>query len=247
VGRKTVTRRAAGAVAIAALVAGCGQGASLSPGTGSTSPSHRPVSNRLGSDPSPTSATTTTTSSERVPGTDRRVWVEGDSVLLGTLDTLPEALRGWSVHMDTVGSRRLTEAIPVLRANRSNLGNVVAIQMGNNYITGEDGDFASQLVTAMHIMRNVERVVWVTVAKASPSQVEIDRDIITAARTYPSIRVANWAPIIAEHPDYGYDGLHLTPSGRVAMARLIAREIGPPAGESILAFRRHLRTVTFSY
>ena len=148
-------------------------------------------------------------------------------MLLGTVETLPDALEGWTVHMDTVGSRRLTQAIPVLRANRRHLGSVVAIQMGNNYITGEDGDFASQLVTAMHIMRNVQRVVWVTVAKVSASRVQIDRDIMKAATRYredPSCGLG------AGHRQAPQLRLRRPPPhdlGRLAMARLIARQVGP--------------------
>ena len=233
----------AAALTIAAVVAACGGGVGLTPNAVSPSLRQHAGSDPPGGPPTPSPRP----SDGRIQGLDSHVWVEGDSVLLGTVDTLPDALKGWTVHMDTVGSRRLTEAIPVLRDNRYSLGPVVAIQMGNNYIPGEDGDFASQLVTAMHIMRNVQRVVWVTVATASSSQREIDRDIMKAAKVYPSIRVANWAPIIAKHPGYAYDGLHLTPTGRLAMAKLIASKIGPAPGQSQQRFFHHLHKLSYHY
>ncbi len=162
------------------------------------------------------------------PITDNKVYVVGDSVLLGTVDTLPAAMHGWRVTMNCVESRRLPEAIPIIRANRSKMGSVVVIQMGNNYIAGEDGTFASQINTTMRILRRVPLVVWVTVAEKWTSRIGINNAIRAAAHRFANVRVADWAPIMAAHPSYAYDGLHLTPSGRLAMARLIAHVVGPP-------------------
>ena len=158
---------------------------------------------------------------------DNRVYVLGDSVLLGTVQTLPAALRGWKVTMDCVGSRRLTQAIAELRNNRSRIGSVVVIQMGNNFIPGEDGTFASQIDRAMRVLDGVRRAVWVTVAEKWPDRVTINRAIRAAASRWPTIRVADWAPIIATHPGYAYDMLHLTGAGRLRIARLIATAVGP--------------------
>lgn len=152
----------------------------------------------------------------------------GDSVLLGTTQTMPAALRGWRVTMDTVGSRRLTQAIQELRAKRTRIGAVLVIQMGNNYIPGEDGSFGSQIDQAMRVLTGVGRVVWVTVAEKWPNRIPLNRAIRAAAARWPTIRVADWAPLIAAHPGYAYDMLHLTPSGRLAMARLVAAAVGRP-------------------
>jgi hypothetical protein len=141
---------------------------------------------------------------------------------------MPAALRGWRVTMDTIGSRRLTQAISVLRANRARIGAVVVIQMGNNYIPGEDGSFGSQIDQAMRVLAGVGRVVWVTVAEKWPDRVTINKAIRASASRWPTIRVADWARIIAAHPGYAYDMLHLTPSGRLAMARLVAATVGSP-------------------
>ena len=156
----------------------------------------------------------------------KRVYVLGDSVLLGTVQTLPAALPGWQVTMDCVGSRRLPQGIVVLQANRAKLGSVVVIQQGNNYIAGEDGTFASQIDQAMQVLQGVPRVVWVTVAEKWPSRATINQSIRAAATRWPTIVVADWAPMIAAHPEYAYDMLHLTPAGRVAISQLIARAVG---------------------
>ena len=170
----------------------------------------------------------TATSVPTIGGADNRVYVLGDSVLLGTVQTLPAALRGWRVTMNCVGSLRLPQGIQILRAVRSRIGAVVVIQMGNNYIPGEDGTFASQIDQAMRVLAGVRRVVWVTVAEKWSSRITINRAIRAATGRWPTMRVADWAPIIATHPAYAYDMLHLSPAGRLAMARLIAGVVGSP-------------------
>jgi lysophospholipase L1-like esterase len=157
------------------------------------------------------------------------VFVEGDSVLSGTYTTMPDALVGWNVTMDAVGSRRLTQAIPILQARRAEIGRVLVIQMGNNYIPGEGGSFASQIDQTMQIVAGVDRVVWITVAEVNgASRVAINNDIRDAATRYPNIVVAEWAPLVAAHPDYAPgDALHLSAQGRIEMANLVAAAVGP--------------------
>jgi hypothetical protein len=160
-----------------------------------------------------------------VPGSDNSVYVLGDSVLLGAKVTVPAALRGWRVTMDCVGSRRLPQGIDVLRAKRSQIGAVVVIQLGNNYLAGE-GSYAAQIDEAMRVLRGVKRVVWLTVAEKWPSRVTINQAIRAAPARWPIIRVADWAALIKAHPEYAGDMLHLSPSGRIAIAQLIASKVG---------------------
>jgi hypothetical protein len=154
------------------------------------------------------------------------VYVLGDSVLLGAKTTLPAALRGWRVMMNCAGSRRLAQGLAVLRARYWRYGDTVVIDLGNNYIPGEHGTFASQIDEAMRILRKVRRVVWVTVAERWRSRVTINRAIRAAALRYPKIRVADWAPLVRSHPWYAPgDMLHLSASGRLAIAKLIATKV----------------------
>ena len=160
-------------------------------------------------------------------GSDHRVFVLGDSALLGAQYTVPAALVGWDVTYDALGSRRLPQGIEVLRARRAEIGRVVVIQQGNNYIAGE-GSFADQIDQAMTVLVGVERVVWLTVAEKWPSRVAINDAIRAAPARWPQAVVADWAPIIAAHPEYAGDMLHLSDAGRIAIARLIADHVGPP-------------------
>lgn len=161
------------------------------------------------------------------PAGRNSVFVMGDSVFLGTTAAIPAALPDWLVTYDAVGSRRLAQGIDVLAARRGEIGEAVVIHLGNNYIEGERGGYASQIDEAMAVLVDVPRVVWVTVSEVSPSRVAINQAIRDAAPRWPNLRVAEWAPVIGEHPELSWDGLHLTPTGRREMAAVVAETLGP--------------------
>ncbi|MEQ8719299.1 MAG: hypothetical protein RIE08_16940 [Acidimicrobiales bacterium] len=177
--------------------------------------------------PAPTVAPTPSVTPVPLSGDDNRVYVMGDSTLLGASQTVPAALDGWNVTFDAAGSRRLPQAIEILAARRGEIGRVVVIQMGNNYIDGEGGTYASQIDRAMEVLAGVERVVWLTVPEKWPSRVTINDAIRAAPARWPQIVVADWAPLIAAHPEYSGDMLHLSDPGKVAIADLIDAYVGP--------------------
>lgn len=234
-------------LAVLALAGGCGRStpvgqATLSPTTPvmtSASPSAlpttaspRPVVTR-GSRPSPTRSPTksprpvvTSSPSRPLPPGDNSLFVLGDSVLISAEPNVRSALNGWRVTYDAEGSRRLPQGIQVLKARRDEIGRAVVLQQGNNYIASE-GSFGDQIDQAMRVLRGTSRVVWLTVAERWPSRVEINRQIRAAANRWPTIVVADWARVIAAHPEYAGDQLHLSPEGRRAIASLIDRAVGP--------------------
>ena len=222
-----------------ALVAGCGGGTEPTTQTATTRPA--PTTTAPGSTMATTSTVDTTTTTTAPPTTSapattaaplpppppptgRSVFVLGDSALLGARETVPAALPGWDVVFDAVGSRRLPKGIEVLRSRRSEIGAVAVIQQGNNHLASE-GSFGAQIDQAMQVLEGVDRVVWLTVAEKWPSRVEINQHIRAAAGRWPQIVVAEWAPLIAAHPEYAEDMLHLSGTGRIAIAELIARAV----------------------
>ena len=155
------------------------------------------------------------------------VFVLCDSSLLSAKDELRSSLAPLDVVIDCAGSRRLPQGIAVLKARRDEIGDAAVIHLGNNYLPSE-GDFGDQIDQAMKVLKGVKRVVWVTVAEKWPSRVTINAEIRAAAARWPTIRIADWAPVIAAHPGYAYDMLHLTPSGQRAIAKLIAAKVKGP-------------------
>ena len=160
------------------------------------------------------------------------MFVLGDSVLLGTTLGSPPpmvaALPGWTVTLDCEGSRRLTQGLGVLQARRAEIGRVVVIQLGNNYIPGEGGPFAGQIDQAMAILEGTDRVVWLTVGEALAGRAELNADIRAAAARHPTMVVADWAGLVAADPSLAPgDGLHLSHAGRAALSDLVAAAVGP--------------------
>jgi hypothetical protein len=155
------------------------------------------------------------------------VMVVGDSVFMGTAREIPLHMSHWLVTYDAVGNRRLAQAVDLFEQRRHEIGEAVVIGLGNNYIPGERGSYATQIDEVMGVLWFVPRVVWVTVAEANPGRDEINVAIRDAADRWPNMRVADWAPVVAANPSFASDGLHLTVDGRRALARLVAETVGP--------------------
>ncbi|HSL58769.1 MAG TPA: hypothetical protein VK866_13065 [Acidimicrobiales bacterium] len=175
-----------------------------------------------GADPPPIPAAPTG------PPAANSAYVIGDSVLLGTTRAIPAALADWVVTYDAEGSRRLAQAVDVLAERRSEIGGAVVVQLGNNYIEGERGDYASQLDEAMAVLADVPRVVWLTVAPVSPTREAINEVIRAAGDRWDNLVVADWGAVIADRPELSWDGLHLTPAGREELAAVVAEALGSP-------------------
>jgi hypothetical protein len=105
------------------------------------------------------------------------------------------------------------------------IGRVVVVHLCTNYAAG--GGFAGYIDAVMSELQGVERVVWVTCGEWSPGQTEANEAIRAAAAAEPRIVVADWARYAAG-PGFTYeDGIHLTETGRVQLAELVARAVGP--------------------
>jgi hypothetical protein len=153
--------------------------------------------------------------------------IVGDSVFMGTASSIPLVTSHWVVTYDAVESRRLAQAVGLFAERRHEIGEAVVIHLGNNYIDGERGDFSSQIDEVMGLLWFVPRVVWVTLSEVSPSRAELNVAIREAAERWPNVRVAEWAPVIAAHPEWAWDGLHLNREGRRVLAQLVATTLGP--------------------
>jgi hypothetical protein len=155
------------------------------------------------------------------------VMVVGDSVLMGTARDIPLVMSHWLVTYDATESRRLAQAVELFSGRRHEIGEAVVIGLGNNYIPGERGDYASQIDEVMSLLWFVPRVVWITVAEVNPGRDRINTSIRDAAERWPNMRVADWAPMVTANPSLAWDGMHLSPEGRQALAQLVARTVGP--------------------
>lgn len=168
-----------------------------------------------------------------LPAGDGTVYAVGDSVLLGASDYLHETLGGWDLRLDGKVGRRLPEGIDIVRENQKSLGQAVVIVLGHN--DGGGSHIYGQLDELMSLLRNVERVVMVTVTEWTPGQAQINRAIRVLPKTYPNVVVAEWAGVVAANPDFLVDNVHPNRAGKIALANLIAIMLGPahPNGRSV--------------
>ena len=156
---------------------------------------------------------------EAVP--DRKVWVQGDSVMLGAQDDVRADLAGqWSVTVGAFGGLQLVAALDVFRQHLADLGSVVVVELGNNLI-GSPEEFGQQMDQAMQIFGD-RHVIWLTTALFESRQEAVNQQIWAAAGRWSNLEVLDWAAEVQQHPDAtGGDGLHLSGSGRALMAGLI--------------------------
>jgi peptidoglycan/LPS O-acetylase OafA/YrhL len=144
----------------------------------------------------------------------------GDSAMLGAVDTLQREVPNLSV-IDARGSRQVPEAIGVLRQLRASgkLGDVVIVHIGNN------GFFAAeQFDEMMRVLSGVRRVLVVNVTVPDGKNWVPNNEVLAdGVRRYPDrAELVDWYGVSAGHPEYFWDGIHLTPRGARAYADVIA-------------------------
>ena len=167
----------------------------------------------------------------------------GDSVMLGALPALQEALPGCVV--DAKVSRQMWDAYGVIDTLEANgqLGGTVIIALGTN------GPFAESEGQGIIDRLGPDRqIYWVTAFGTSLAWQEQSNSSIRAlAEHNANVTLIDWAalasehwdidwyPLARSHPDWLYsDGIHLQSAGQAAYAQLIADALGyvpPPPTE----------------
>jgi len=162
-----------------------------------------------------------------------RVTLIGDSVA-ASFDYVPAARtyldRGLDVHSDAVVCRRLVASSCVFRGTRpatvlelarsrgSTLGSVVVVDVGyNDWATVYDVDKVMFAFRAA----SVRTAIWVTLRESTANYARINAAIRKAARRWRSLVVADWNAYSRDKLWFRADGLHLTPSGAMGLARLL--------------------------
>jgi hypothetical protein len=138
----------------------------------------------------------------------------GDSIMLGAID--PLARRGFEV--DVRGCRQMSEGLGVLRARGRRLPRFVVIGLGTNWTVT-----LNQIRQALRIVGRERVLGLVTPREVGGVRSSDQAAMREAGRRWPNrVRVIDWVARSAGHSDWFYsDGLHLTPNGARAMARLI--------------------------
>jgi hypothetical protein len=173
-----------------------------------------------------------------------RVTVIGDSIT-ESFDYVPAARRylgkGLDLRSDAAACRRLVAAscvfqgstpataLDVIRTQRRALGSVVVINVGyNDWVAVFDVDRVLRALKAA----GVRTTIWVTLRETTSNYAQSNARIRNAARRWKGLVVADWNAYSRGKPWFREDGLHLTPSGAMGLARLLRPLVLAGAGLS---------------
>jgi hypothetical protein len=163
-----------------------------------------------------------------------RVTVIGDSIT-ASFDYVPGAKRylgkGLDLRSDAVVCRRLVAAscafkgstpataLQVIGVHGRSLGSVVVVNVGyNDWAAVYDVDRVMRALAGA----GVRTAIWVTLRETTTSYAQNNARIRSAARRWrKSLVVADWNAHSRGKPWFRDDGLHLTSSGAMGLARLL--------------------------
>jgi peptidoglycan/LPS O-acetylase OafA/YrhL len=164
------------------------------------------------------------------PGTDAngRVSAIGDSVMLGARETLKDVIPETKV--DAAVSRFPGAFIGKLKryVNKDKLAPTVVIHAGTNGVMPE-----SMLREMLDILSESPRVVVLTTNMPRSWRAPNNKVIKGVVPDYPNAVLVDWYAASKDHPEYfASDGIHLTPAGARAYAKLIKKAVYAPVTES---------------
>jgi hypothetical protein len=181
-------------------------------------PSRSPITATVSpSGASPTPSTPATPSPAPLPLPDGHVVTAiGDSVMLGAVAGLNEALPGATVN--AVEGRQASSAFAVVDGliNGGHLGVDVVLHIGTN------GTIDPQVLDSLLTKLADRQVIVLNLHVPRPWQDPNNVTLAAAARNHPSVRLLDWNGAAAAHPDWLWDdGIHLRPAGAAAYRDLI--------------------------
>jgi hypothetical protein len=145
----------------------------------------------------------------------------GDSVMLGAAPQLRR--RGFEI--DVRGCRQMSEGLSLLSARRAagTLPDVVVVALGTNWTVT-----TGQIRAALRIL-GPERVLGLVTPPEVGGIASSDQAVMRAAgrRWRLRVKVLDWVRASAGH-SWTWDGMHLTPAGATAYARLLSRALKWP-------------------
>jgi hypothetical protein len=159
----------------------------------------------------------------------RRLFVNGDSLAVGTRPYLPQALRRWRVTQSVSISRHAPEGASVLRAYGRGLPRVIHVSLGTNDDPRALSSFRSSIRAVMAVAGPRRCVVWANVVRppvAGASYAGYNRVLAQESKERENLRVVNWARLVRQNPSWlGGDGVHVSATGYAARAQRVAESV----------------------
>jgi hypothetical protein len=158
----------------------------------------------------------------------RGMFMNGDSLAVGTQPYFPSVLPRWSIQTSASISRHAFEGPGVLRSV-GRLPRVIAVSLGTNDDPRNTSAFRAAIRETMAVVGPARCVVWATVKRppvAGATYGEYNRILREEARRRPNLEVVRWAQLAARNPQwFGSDGVHPDATGYRARAEAYAERI----------------------
>jgi lysophospholipase L1-like esterase len=157
------------------------------------------------------------------------VYVDGDSLSVGTTLFLSPFLRGWTVRKSTGISRHVDEGVAAIRARGSALEHVVVVDLGTNDDPSRVSSFTKDVRAILNAAGSDRCVIWSTIHRPPYHGISwegYNKALRRLAGTHDNLRVFEWAALARAHPAwFGKDGVHPNATGYKARAAALARLI----------------------
>ncbi len=145
----------------------------------------------------------------------------GDSLNVGTLDYLDEALPGWTVRSDSVVGRLTDDGLAALE--RLGGSEPVLISLGTNDPAEAVDAFGEDVDRALRLAGAGRCVIWATIWRSDGPDDGFN-DVLEQASADRGLRLLRWDEMLARDPALlAPDGVHGSPAGYRARAEEAAR------------------------
>jgi len=161
----------------------------------------------------------------------RTLYVDGDSLSVGTGWYLPSYLRGWTLRDTVAVSRHASEGVAAVeqRARAGLLERVVVVDLGTNDDPSAVSRFGGYVRDVVRAAGPSRCVIWSTINRPPYDGISYDgynRVLRSLDARYANLHVFDWAALARSHPWwFGSDGVHPTTAGYRARAAGLARVI----------------------
>jgi hypothetical protein len=158
-----------------------------------------------------------------------RLFVDGDSLAVGTRPHIRRELRGWKVTHSVAVGRQTSEGVAVLRSLGPSLPAVIHVSLGTNDDPRNVSRFRAAIGAVLNIAGPNRCVVWTNIVRPPVAGVGYDRynrALARESRPEERLRVVNWVRLVRENPHWlRRDGVHATAEGYRQRARVVARSV----------------------
>lgn len=158
----------------------------------------------------------------------RTLYVDGDSLSVGTGWYLSSYLRGWTLRGTVAVSRHASEGVAAVeqRARQGVLERVVVVDLGTNDDPSAVSRFHGYILDVIRAAGPSRCVIWSTINRPPYNGISYDgynAVLRSLDARYRSLHVFDWAGLAKAHPWwFGPDGVHPTNAGYRARASGLA-------------------------